>query len=194
MFVDWLPSWPESPCPQQYREPLDVNAQYTKEMITRQGGIYPGGKVRVYGDFCWGGEAGRGEVYFLPAGQTVQCPRCQHVFEPAARRARAVAPAPIARRRSASDYPEEPLDEASEPLRFRPLGGEWKAIAAMIALAFCVLSYGFQLYTTYEKVNLVQLDEREPGHALQRKGAEGGTRDRRIFIDEDANDAQRRTS
>lgn len=50
--------------------PLDVNAQYTKEMITRQGGIYPGGKVRVYGDFCWGGEAGRGEVYFLPAGQT----------------------------------------------------------------------------------------------------------------------------
>jgi hypothetical protein len=49
--------------------PLDVNAQYTKEMISRQGGIYPGGKVRVYGDFCWGGEAGRGEVYFLPAGQ-----------------------------------------------------------------------------------------------------------------------------
>ncbi|HVW25162.1 MAG TPA: FHA domain-containing protein [Polyangiaceae bacterium] len=50
--------------------PLDVNAQYTKDMITRAGGVYPGGKVRVYGDFCWGGEAGRGEVYFLPAGQT----------------------------------------------------------------------------------------------------------------------------
>jgi hypothetical protein len=49
--------------------PLDVNVQYTKEMVTRQGGVYPGGKVRVYGDFCWGGEAGRGEVYFLPAGQ-----------------------------------------------------------------------------------------------------------------------------
>jgi pSer/pThr/pTyr-binding forkhead associated (FHA) protein len=50
--------------------PLDVNAQYTKDMITRQGGVYPGGKVRVYGDFCWGGDTGRGEVYFLPAGQT----------------------------------------------------------------------------------------------------------------------------
>jgi hypothetical protein len=49
--------------------PLDVNVQYTKEMVTRQGGVYPGGKIRVYGDFCWGGETGRGEVYFLPAGQ-----------------------------------------------------------------------------------------------------------------------------
>jgi FHA domain len=49
--------------------PLDVNTQYTKEMVARQGGVYPGGKIRVYGDFCWGGETGRGEVYFLPTGQ-----------------------------------------------------------------------------------------------------------------------------
>ncbi len=49
--------------------PLDVNIQYTKDMVTRAGGVYPGGKVRVYGDFCWGGETGRGEVYFLPTGQ-----------------------------------------------------------------------------------------------------------------------------
>jgi pSer/pThr/pTyr-binding forkhead associated (FHA) protein len=48
--------------------PLDLNAQYTKDMVTRSGGVYPGGKIRVYGDFCWGGETGRAEVYFLPAG------------------------------------------------------------------------------------------------------------------------------
>ncbi|HEX7672132.1 MAG TPA: FHA domain-containing protein [Polyangiaceae bacterium] len=51
--------------------PLDVNVQYTKETATSAGGVYPGGKVRVYGDFCWGGETGRAEVYFLPAGQAV---------------------------------------------------------------------------------------------------------------------------
>ncbi len=49
--------------------PLDVNAQYTKETTASAGGVYPGGKVRVYGDFCWGGDTGRAEVYFLPAGQ-----------------------------------------------------------------------------------------------------------------------------
>jgi hypothetical protein len=49
--------------------PLDVNAQYTKEAVAKAGGVYPGGRFRVYGDFCWGGETGRAEVYFLPAGQ-----------------------------------------------------------------------------------------------------------------------------
>jgi hypothetical protein len=49
--------------------PLDVNMQYTQDMVSRQGGVYPGGSFRVYGDFCWGGEKSRAEVYFLPAGQ-----------------------------------------------------------------------------------------------------------------------------
>ncbi len=49
--------------------PLDVNAQYTKDTVGKNGGVYPGGRFRVYGDFCWGGDTGRAEVYFLPAGQ-----------------------------------------------------------------------------------------------------------------------------
>jgi FHA domain len=51
--------------------PLDVNVQYTQDMAKRQGGIYPGGSFKVYGNFCWGGEKARAEVYFLPAGQQV---------------------------------------------------------------------------------------------------------------------------
>lgn len=47
--------------------PLDVNADYTKQMATRTP-IEPGGNFKVYGDFCWGGDAGRAEVYFIPAG------------------------------------------------------------------------------------------------------------------------------
>lgn len=49
--------------------PLDVNIQYTQDMAKSQGGVYPGGTFKVYGDFCWGGEKDRAEVYFLPSGQ-----------------------------------------------------------------------------------------------------------------------------
>ncbi|HEY8946473.1 MAG TPA: FHA domain-containing protein, partial [Polyangiaceae bacterium] len=49
--------------------PLDVNLEYTAEMAKRQDGVHPGGSFKVYGDFCWGGDKSRAEVYFLPAGQ-----------------------------------------------------------------------------------------------------------------------------
>src|SRR5262249_35443925 len=47
--------------------PLDVNLQRTKAEADASP-IYPGGKMRVYGDFCWGGDKGRAEAYFVPAG------------------------------------------------------------------------------------------------------------------------------
>jgi len=49
--------------------PLDVNIQYTQDTAKAAGGVYPGGSFKVYGDFCWGGETSRAEVYFLPSGQ-----------------------------------------------------------------------------------------------------------------------------
>lgn len=49
--------------------PLDVNLEYTADIGKRQGGVYPGGTFTVYGDFCWGGDKSRAEVYFLPTGQ-----------------------------------------------------------------------------------------------------------------------------
>ena len=49
--------------------PLDVNREYTAEMTARAGGVHPGGQFKVFGEFCWGGDASRAEVYFLPAGQ-----------------------------------------------------------------------------------------------------------------------------
>jgi hypothetical protein len=48
--------------------PLDVNLEYTRELSERTP-VYPGGTLRVYGDFCWGGDTSRAEVYFLPVGQ-----------------------------------------------------------------------------------------------------------------------------
>ena len=49
--------------------PLDVNIVYTQDTTKAAGGVYPGGSFKVYGDFCWGGEKNRAEVYFLPSGQ-----------------------------------------------------------------------------------------------------------------------------
>lgn len=49
--------------------PLDVNHKLTQDEIASAGGVYPGGKFKVFGNFCWGGDTSRAEVYFLPAGQ-----------------------------------------------------------------------------------------------------------------------------
>jgi hypothetical protein len=48
--------------------PLDVDAEQTKAQLGD--GLYPGGHFKIFGDFCWGGDKTRAEVYFLPAGST----------------------------------------------------------------------------------------------------------------------------
>lgn len=49
--------------------PLDVDVQYTKDSAKRQGGVCPGCRFKVFGNFCWGGSKEQSEVYFLPMGQ-----------------------------------------------------------------------------------------------------------------------------
>ena len=48
--------------------PLDVDVEQTKAQIGD--GLYPGGRFKGFGDFCWGGDKSRAEVYFLPTGST----------------------------------------------------------------------------------------------------------------------------
>jgi len=43
-----------------------VDVEQTKAQVGN--GVYPGGRFKVFGDFCWGGDKNRAEVYFLPAG------------------------------------------------------------------------------------------------------------------------------
>ena len=47
--------------------PLDINVARTKAEADANP-LFPGGKFRVYGDFCWGGDKQRAEGYFVPAG------------------------------------------------------------------------------------------------------------------------------
>jgi hypothetical protein len=47
--------------------PLDINVAQTKAE-TDVNPVHPGGTVRVFGDFCWGGDKNRAEAYFVPAG------------------------------------------------------------------------------------------------------------------------------
>jgi hypothetical protein len=49
--------------------PLAVNATDTQAAIKSSHPVYPGGRFKVFGDFCWGGDKSRAEVYFLPSGQ-----------------------------------------------------------------------------------------------------------------------------
>lgn len=49
--------------------PLDVNIERTQQSVGE--GVHPGGTIRVFGDFCWGGDSSRAEIYFLPAGQAL---------------------------------------------------------------------------------------------------------------------------
>jgi hypothetical protein len=47
--------------------PLDVDFDKTLKEA-QMNPLYPGGQFRIYGDFCWGGDKGRAEAYFIPAG------------------------------------------------------------------------------------------------------------------------------
>ncbi|HSC89155.1 MAG TPA: FHA domain-containing protein [Polyangiaceae bacterium] len=51
--------------------PLDVDAELTRKKALDAGGVEPGGTVRVFGNFCWGGDLTRPEVYFLPPGESL---------------------------------------------------------------------------------------------------------------------------
>lgn len=47
--------------------PLDINLAQTKAE-TDANPVRPGGTMRIFGDFCWGGDKNRAEAYFVPAG------------------------------------------------------------------------------------------------------------------------------
>lgn len=51
--------------------PLDVDAELTRKTAAEKGGVYPGGTVRVFGNFCWGGDVTRPEAYFIPPGESL---------------------------------------------------------------------------------------------------------------------------
>lgn len=47
--------------------PLDIDMAQTQAEANANP-VHPGGEVKIYGHFCWGGDAKRAEAYFLPAG------------------------------------------------------------------------------------------------------------------------------
>jgi len=49
--------------------PLDVDVELSRRYAREKGGVYQGGKVRIFGNFCWAGDKTRPEVYFLPPGE-----------------------------------------------------------------------------------------------------------------------------
>jgi len=48
--------------------PLDIDVEQT-ENWAKKNRIYPGGTLKVFGNFCWGSDEGRAEVYLIPKNQ-----------------------------------------------------------------------------------------------------------------------------
>jgi hypothetical protein len=48
--------------------PLDIDREAT-ERAAKKDPIYPGGSVKIFGNFCWGGNQNRAEVYLVPKSQ-----------------------------------------------------------------------------------------------------------------------------
>lgn len=48
--------------------PLDIDREAT-ERAAAQDPVYPGGTVKVFGNFCWGGNTQRAELYMVPKNQ-----------------------------------------------------------------------------------------------------------------------------
>ena len=91
----------------------------------------------------------------LSEGQTVQCARCQQVFEPF--RQRATEPVPVIAPSSDVDERDaESLDYPGLPLRPEPVRGKGKAMLAMIVLGACMISFGVQSYVNFKETHVVQ--------------------------------------
>jgi hypothetical protein len=50
--------------------PLDIDVDKTVAYAEKNP-VYPGGSVRIYGNFCWGGKKERAELYMVPKNQPV---------------------------------------------------------------------------------------------------------------------------
>ncbi len=48
--------------------PLDIDREAT-ERAAKKDPLYPGGTVKILGNFCWGGNANRAEIYMVPRNQ-----------------------------------------------------------------------------------------------------------------------------
>ncbi|MFT3769907.1 MAG: FHA domain-containing protein [Minicystis sp.] len=48
--------------------PIDIDREAT-ERAAKKDPIYPGGTVKIFGNFCWGGNANRAELYMVPKNQ-----------------------------------------------------------------------------------------------------------------------------
>src|SRR4029078_4544717 len=48
--------------------PIDIDREAT-DRAAKKTPVYPGGTVKVFGNFCWGGNAQRAEIYMVPKNQ-----------------------------------------------------------------------------------------------------------------------------
>jgi hypothetical protein len=50
--------------------PLDIDYDLTRATAKKKP-VHPGGRVKIFGDFCWGSDAKRAQLYLIPKGQPI---------------------------------------------------------------------------------------------------------------------------
>lgn len=97
-----------------------------------------------------------------PAGQSVQCPRCQRVFEPARSalpRAAAIPVRPVQPVYDETEDADRDFDFGPRIHRRSPFPSEWKATLAMVLLGLGVLSCALQGYIQFEMIQIYELQD-----------------------------------
>lgn len=51
--------------------PLNVDAELTTSKVSEGNRVFPGSTLRIFGDFCWGTDIERPEIYFIPPGESL---------------------------------------------------------------------------------------------------------------------------
>jgi hypothetical protein len=94
----------------------------------------------------------------LPPGQTVQCPRCQHVFEPFRQRATPAIPAAPISQDAADDHGNRPAQDWPSIVGVKPPGGGRLAILTMAMLGAAVLCFGLEMHARIEQIQLLEME------------------------------------
>src|ERR1043166_6371717 len=103
------------------------------------------------------------------AGQTVQCPRCENVFEPH-RPGSPLAASVVVPPSYTGESDEEVLHDQRPICSPDPFSGKWKAILAVCLLGICMISFGVQSYINFKEAQLAK----EGWHVPFRQEADGG--------------------
>jgi hypothetical protein len=110
--------------------PLDVDREATQREAEKNP-VYPGGKLKVFGNFCWGGNKQRAELYLVPKNQPAPQSLAGQSVEEAKNAQRTLIEAGL---RGQSDSASDSYVEFDIPEKTKFLSGSGEKMTARVVL------------------------------------------------------------